>query len=222
MKKMPIENNSLFFDGRPATKPVVLNGAALEVKRYLSVAEQVKFTAMLADNCFLGAAYVPAMFEVAKRMATVEFYSNVTLPENMEEVNRLMFGCGLYEAVRSGLDDSQLRALESAAKEQIDILCGQMAPRPLEQVGGALSALLEKVGARLDGLDAEALASLVAAAAAQDKKPSAPGAVKAAGKTAEKKKAPAKGQGANGVTFPHGPSAGPGAAMSAEGKGNGR
>ena len=142
----------------------------LNVKTHLDLNEEIAMSEEIAQSCFLGGRYIPAMKRIAAPAAALAYYTDAELPEDMNEVSRIVsldFESELLAL--PGFDRGQYASVLKAADELIayerDKLLTKTAPgaalaQKLEDACSKLFGLLEKMGEDMEVLTPELLSSL--------------------------------------------------------------
>ena len=94
----------------------------VKVKKYLSFGESIQFVNEIVSSCFGGendTEYYPESFEQAVRGCVIGIYTNIKLPDDIEEQNNIVFCDEIYDKCRSVINVEQFDSMVAAAKEKI-------------------------------------------------------------------------------------------------------
>lgn len=99
---------------------VELNGLPLKIKKTISLNDMTSMVAYIYSNAFNDdGEYVPEVFDFALRCITIELYSNVTLPKNIESKYTFAYESCIYEAIMEVVNEEQYAAICEAAHRKI-------------------------------------------------------------------------------------------------------
>ncbi len=79
----------------------------IKIKKWLTLDEFIKFTSEFEDFCFINESYTPAIGLTRFKVALVEYYTNIELPESPSEAYDLIVSLNLDEKVLSVIGQSQ-------------------------------------------------------------------------------------------------------------------
>ena len=101
------------------TSDVVLyDDVVVTVRKNISFTEQVK---MIDDivHIVTDGEYMAASYDYALRKNVVLYFTNITLPDNVDRAFDILFCTDIYDKIIDHIDREQLMSIESAALEQI-------------------------------------------------------------------------------------------------------
>lgn len=98
-----------------------INGVEVEIKKTLSIEEKYSFTEYVLSIVSSGDGYDPTLFDFAVRTATILYFTNITLPQNINKQNALAYLSGIYEEVIASDVGTEAEALIEAAKERAEL-----------------------------------------------------------------------------------------------------
>lgn len=101
-----------------AVRTIRWSGKAVKVKPLLLPAEMSEFLGSVMDSCIDSAhgSMMPEFMDLAIRANTVLRYTDIDLPETLDEQTELLYGTDLYDTVREHICTAQLDALIHASE----------------------------------------------------------------------------------------------------------
>lgn len=108
------------------TTVVEWSGLEIVIKRHLSLAEVAKFVDVCVKACFDSdtAVYTPEAKDAAIRSCIIAFYTNITLPENVEKQYELIYHSNILDSITPNIDQNQLSSVVGAIDDKTDYLTG--------------------------------------------------------------------------------------------------
>ena len=89
-------------------------GLQLTVRAMISAADAAQFIDAVLQPCWNGSGYYYEMIDFAFRCAVITCYSNVRLPEKVEEKYDVVYGTDLYDTILQYANRGQIDALYDA------------------------------------------------------------------------------------------------------------
>lgn len=129
-------------------------GYVITFKRYLSMQDKIRFLEEVKGYCIADGEYTPILFDFGVRMATLELYTNVTIPQGIKAATELALGSGLYEELMYHINKVDFDAMVAAAKEEIAILT---AKNPFDGIIKYIENILEKYDSEIQQIDMKQL-----------------------------------------------------------------
>lgn len=144
------------------------NGLNITVKKFLSLKEFVQFVKICTDACINQNtnAYVPEAKDIAIKSLAVQFYTNITLPENMEKQYDLICRSHIFDEILRFADSEQFGVLTGVIDEKIAYLVkanAAAAEKKVNDICGELSALRKQFEAVFGGVSWDGIKNLTAA-----------------------------------------------------------
>lgn len=143
-------------------------GYTIHVKRFLDFMEMMGFVNGVTAGCFAKSdnSYMPEARDFFFRCHIVEYYTNIELPDNLEEKNQLVYGTNIIETVLRNVDMGQFQAIIDAIDKKVtnlvDINVKQIIDEA-ELVYGQINELYEKLTEVFSGIDKETMTSIAQA-----------------------------------------------------------
>lgn len=156
MNKLPVEKNELIIDGYNEYIEYSFNGVDILIRKYISPDEQVKFVNNVIDNCLINGEIITALIEFFKRVAVLDFFTNISVPEDADEANKLVFVSDLYDVICDHIDLNLLICLENSINKEIDRLYNHK-----ESVYDLISGFLNNIQKSFNGIDPNQINKLV-------------------------------------------------------------
>lgn len=145
-------------------------GCSIHVKRFLEFQEMMGFVNGVTSGCFAKSdnSYMPEARDFFFRCHIVEYYTNIELPDDLEEKNQLLYGTNIIETILRNVDMGQFQAIMDAIDKKVtnlvDINVKQIndeAELIYEQISGLYTMLTEV----FSGIDKETITSIAKAVA---------------------------------------------------------
>ena len=146
----------------------IWEGIEIKAKKFLNVYEMKVMFDGIFERCFSSTdqTYQPEYRDFAERACTVAVYSDVTLPESVDDQYDLMYKTDLYYAVIEHIDPMQrgalLDAIDEKIKETIDYRANQVV-KTAEDTMNYVSNLLDGFKEMFDGIDPNELSGMIKA-----------------------------------------------------------
>ena len=128
-------------------------GVTFRVKKVLTLSEMKAMTDFVVETCMVNGVYEPSVFDFAWRIAVLRFFTDLALPQNQEDLEKLAFVLdGFYIATLSATSNTALEGVRAAVMEtlemrkrenEIALLSGAL-PNPLGDLVEMLERTLEK------------------------------------------------------------------------------
>ena len=123
-QKIPFETIKTILDERMAkVNTFDFYGTEIEVKRLIPFDEYCTAIERIIDCCYNeeSGEYLPELRELSTRMVITAYYTNLELPEDMEELEHMMFCEELIGSIFELINQEQLREIHRAVKQRCDI-----------------------------------------------------------------------------------------------------
>lgn len=111
-------------------------GLSVIIKHNLSLKDMLAFVDAVTKNCFSeeNATYMPEIKDFATRSCIIEYYTNISLPSNVEKRYELLYRSSILNDIVQHIDklqfDAMLEAIEyktaHLAQANIEAITGQM------------------------------------------------------------------------------------------------
>ena len=143
-------------------------GNELAIKRRLNIAEMMNFVDVVVSNCFTpDGEYVPETRDFTIRCATLEFYGNFRLPENLEKRYALVYSAPIEEALTEidrHADGDQYDEILSVIYEKVKYIRNtnvEAANRKIEEMMKVIDGLGAQLNEVFGGMADEDVKALV-------------------------------------------------------------
>lgn len=152
-------------------------GYEVSVKRFVSLADTMHFVDGVVSGCFAEADgdYMPEVRDFFFRCSLVEFYTNVSLPENVEEKNAIVYGTDIVDLVMQNIDKGQLRAIMDSIEKKVNYLVNTNIKKLEDEVSGVVEKVvpmfgqLQEIISDVNGDELSRFIHVVSAMSADDK-----------------------------------------------------
>ena len=113
--------NSLLKELEPKVVQKEWNGITINIKDKLTNVDAIRFTKVVTDLCFAESGeYLPEVFEYAYNYAVVSFYSDILLPNTIEDQYKILMFTDLVQEILNCVDSKQFESIFDATNEKID------------------------------------------------------------------------------------------------------
>lgn len=143
-------------------------GYTIHVKRFLDFMDMMGFVNGVAAGCFAKSdnSYMPEARDFFFRCHIVEYYTNIELPDNLEEKNQLVYGTNIIEVILRNVDMGQFQAIIDSIDKKVanlvDINVKQINDEA-EFIYNQIKELYEKLTEVFSGIDKETMTSIAQA-----------------------------------------------------------
>lgn len=122
-KKTEIKNtiNEIVNKIQPEMKVIEWNGIPITVRSFLTAAESTKLSYSASDICFTSdETYLPEVYDFAIAITTIDVYTDLKVPELIEDQYKLVTQTDLVEKIIECIDIKQYEKIVKAIEERID------------------------------------------------------------------------------------------------------
>lgn len=145
-------------------------GLALTIKNTLDLLEMKVFVDTVVAACSgeNGLEYHPEWRDFAIRCATVELYSNITLPESIKDKCMVVYDTDIFPVVSEYLNSSQLKALIRAADDKLSKIADQGVALVRKELNGVIAGFEEiqtKLSEMFAGISGEEFSNVLSSLA---------------------------------------------------------
>lgn len=143
-------------------------GITITVQKIVSFKKMSEIVQRVAAACFgqEDGSYMPEVMNTALRLCVFEAYTNIELPDDMDEQNFLIFGSGLWDYVTALIDADQLGTIELAinrrVKARLDTNRAEF-EHAVNTVVESIAALSEQMSGLMDGVTPEDIRTMISA-----------------------------------------------------------
>lgn len=150
------------------TSVVEWNGLTISIKKHLSLSDVAKFVDICTRACFDTDTnvFAPEIKDVAIRSCIVGFYTNITLPQNVEKQYELFYCSGIVEFVTDYIDDHQLNAIKAAINRKVDHIAAaniEYMYKQMNDFDNAINVIQDKMAEMFEGVDADDIKNVIGA-----------------------------------------------------------
>ena len=143
-------------------------GVEITVQKIVPFLTMKEIVEDVAGACFNDdtGEYMPELMDIALRICVIDAYTNIVLPGDPEEQNRILYGTGLWSGISELIDEDQFSAIELAisrrVKARLDVNRAEF-EHELNAMTNALSEAGKQINDLFAGVNADDLQKLVAA-----------------------------------------------------------
>lgn len=151
----------------PQTETVTWNGFDITIRDTISLRDAISFVGEVVDMSFLeDGTYVPEMTDFAVRVGVLSHYTDIELPENIEDQYTLVYVLPLFSQVIHHINMAQYNVLCDAAYRKVEMQCDadvNEVRSGIEKLLSALEGLEKKMEGAFGGVDSADVAKLASA-----------------------------------------------------------
>lgn len=150
------------------------DGVIVKVKRTIPLDDAIHLAEYIAGSVVDGDSgeYTPEIFEFAKRTGVIMYYTNIKLPENVDDQYMFVFDTDVYYYVGDVINDIQLESIVEAAQEKIDFILDVISSTAIMKVSELVDAvgnMIHDAGETFSGLSEEDIKKFVQNVGSLDK-----------------------------------------------------
>ncbi len=111
----------------PSNREIVWDKMAFAVKDFLTMEESLLFVDMACSACFDSTdhSYRPELKDFLIKYATLQFYTDLPLPDDINDKHNLIYGTTLYDSVVKCIKRDFYASLLAAIEEKINTMLYQ-------------------------------------------------------------------------------------------------
>lgn len=145
-------------------------GVSIHINTILSFAKALEFSNMVTEMCFASdtGEFIPEAQDFAIRCAIIQFYTNLTMPANLERKHEMVYGTDIIQFVVEYIDKNQFHPLLSAIDKKIDIRVKaniEALNAKMAEVAAGFETLEQKLGEIFGDIDGETVNKIAGAIA---------------------------------------------------------
>ena len=149
-----------------ATQSFEWSGITIVVKRNLTLREMMSFVDSVVKNCFKeeDGAFIPEIKDFATRSCIYEYYTNITLPANIEKRYDLLYHQMLLDEIMPRIDSLQFNALIRAIEDKVAHLAQaniEAVTKQMNELYASLDNMQAQFGKMFEGIDEESISGIV-------------------------------------------------------------
>lgn len=145
-------------------------GRTIYVKQFLAFEDMMAFVDGVSSGCFAKSdgSYMPEARDFLFRCHIVDNYTNIELPDAIEEKNRLLYGTNIIEVIIRNIDRGQFQAIIDAIEKNVayavDMNVKQFNDN-VEKIYGEITKLYEQLTSVFEGIDKDTMTAIAQAVA---------------------------------------------------------
>ena len=146
------------------------NGIEITIKTELNMNECIEFEKIASENCFseLG-EYLPEMLEFTVGIATVLTYTDLELPDNIEDKYKIIMCTDLVDSIAAYINKEQYGRLMSCLDERIEYKITSHIDtirRQVDELYLNAESLFSRISEIFEGINPEDLRTMISAVGA--------------------------------------------------------
>lgn len=151
---------------QPVVSTIEWNGITIKIKDRLTISDIVSFTYKVSELCFTenNSEYLPEVMKFAIGIETIEYYTDLELPESTDDKYKLVAQTDLVEHVVEHIDQVQYADVVAAADEKTSYKADSaisMARKEIEEIYLAAKSLFDKISEAFSGLTPDDFKTMV-------------------------------------------------------------
>ena len=154
----------------PIEKIIDWNGITIHVKSRLTINEIVSFAHRAVELCFTDTHdYLPEVLRFAVGLETINFYTDLELPESIDDKYTLITQTDLIECIIDCVDKEQYEEIVTATDEKLNYRADSAiaeSRKEVEEIYSAAKTLFDKISEAFSGLDPDDFKNMVTAISA--------------------------------------------------------
>lgn len=128
------------------------HGLEISIKRRLSLSDMMRFVDYVVKSCFNDeAVYLPEVKDFAIGCSIIEQYTNIDLPENVEDKYEVINGSDIISLVLEYVDMRQFNKMIEAIDDRIDVTIQTNVSAITHQIN-SLYASIEELEKQFEGM----------------------------------------------------------------------
>lgn len=152
-------------------------GYEVSVKRFISFINMMSLVDGVVSGCFAKSdnSYLPEVRDFFFRCSIVEFYTNIVLPDSVEEKNSIVYGTDIVDLIMQHIDKGQLRAIVDGIEKKINYFVNTNVKQIEDEVSGLIGQITPMLGqmreilSDVDGDELSKFVHVISAMSADDK-----------------------------------------------------
>lgn len=141
----------------------------LQVRQFLSLHERNEMVDFVADLCTVDGLYLPALYDFAWRVGCIEYFTNIKLPDDQIDIEKLASNDVLYEKIQAnvpmmlfeGMRDAVIEQIEEKKEVQKATIISLIAPDPMAKLADRVSLFIDNLDSSLNNIDVAQIQQLV-------------------------------------------------------------
>lgn len=144
------------------------HGLTLHIKARLSLTEMASLVRGVVTACFASDTneYLPEVRDFATRGAVLETYTNLTLPDNLEEWYDMVYGSDIFEVICRYIDYEQYESMLDAINKKIANIAQsnvEALNKQMEELVAGFNELEDKLSQTFSGVDNATIRNIASA-----------------------------------------------------------
>lgn len=149
-------------------RTVEWNGISIVVKHTLTLHDMLAFVNSVVTNCFSDndAAYMPEIKDFATRSCIIEYYTNISLPTNVEKRYDLLYHSSILDAIMPNVDQPQFNSMIRAIEEKTSHIAQaniEAVTKQMNELYASFDNMQKQLNEAFSGIDKEAISGIAEA-----------------------------------------------------------
>lgn len=142
------------------------NGVSINITPTISFDNMIRFIINVIDGCFIGdeEMYVPEAKSFMIRVCTIAYYTNISLPQNINNKYKFAYDTDLFETILQHINDRQFKDIIDAIEERIYVKTSSteaMAKKELASMQIKLNEFADNITALFEGVGKEDISNII-------------------------------------------------------------
>lgn len=143
-------------------------GIPIQITKHLSLEGMLSFVENVVSNCFAydTGAYIPEARDFITRCAILESYTNLTLPDDINEKYDVVYSSNIVSFVLQQIDQGEFNSICTAIEKKIDNLAQsniEALTKQMNEVVAGFNTLEQNLSNIFNGIDNETIAKVAGA-----------------------------------------------------------
>lgn len=144
------------------------NGVSINITPTISFDNMIRFIINVIDGCFIGdeEMYVPEAKSFMIRVCTIAYYTNISLPQNINNKYKFAYDTDLFETILQHINDRQFKDILDAIEERIYVKTSSadaIAKKELASMQIKLNEFADNITALFEGVGKEDISNIIEA-----------------------------------------------------------
>lgn len=141
------------------------NGISIVVKHSLTLRDMLEFVNSVVKSCFgEDGSYMPEVRDFATRNCIIKYYTNISLPSNVEQRYDLLFHSTILDEIIPNIDYSQFDKMMRAIKEKTAHLAQaniEAVTKQMNELCASFENMQKQFSDTFSGVDKDALTGVI-------------------------------------------------------------
>ena len=132
------------------------NGLEVEINKTLDFKEAMTFVDNIVSLVYdkESISYMPELKDIAIRRSVIDLYTNIELPNDINECHRILYETNLFEFVIGKINGRQFNMLIASANDKLEYIT-QSNIDAINRKFGELISVFEDIASKFEGVDTD-------------------------------------------------------------------